>query len=171
MSLLWPNVYKSFFIPKLRVCLWLKPLLKRRNLHQNPNPSQRLSLHRVYHQGILFYSYSFILIDSPGNVSTTSSQNLAQTPPAISSTLTQPNSTAAPTSATGGPGAPTGGTLSSMPQLQAAPVREQKTRPNRPKRPHRPDDGTGEQSKRTKSDSKKREIKGCRSVLKVLTFL
>ena len=54
-----------------------------------------------------------------------------------------------------------------MPQLQAAPVREQKTRPNRPKRPHRPDDGTGEQSKRTKSDSKKREIKGCRSVLKV----
>ena len=58
-----------------------------------------------------------------------------------------------------------------MPQLQAAPVREQKTRPNRPKRPHRPDDGTGEQSKRTKSDSKKREIKGCRSVLKVFTFL
>merc|ERR1719210_2489127 len=55
-----------------------------------------------------------------------------------------------------------------MPQLQAAPVREQKTRPNRPKRPHRPDDGTGEQSKRTKSDSKKREIKGCRSVLKEL---
>merc|ERR1739838_869032 len=90
-------------------------------------------------------------------------------PPTISSTLTQPNPSAAPTNvSTGGPAVPTGGTLSSMPQLQAAPVREQKTRPNRPKRPHRADDGTGEQSKRTKSDSKKREIKGCRSVLKEL---
>jgi len=55
---------------------------------------------------------------------------------------------------------------SSMPQLQPAPVRE-KTRPSRPKRPHTSDQA-GDASKRTKSDSKKREAKGMKSVLKEL---